>query len=440
MCIEKRGSLGGTCLNVGCIPSKSLLNTSLKYYEAKNNFKTLGLTANDVSYDIEKVMDHKTKVVTSLCGGIEQLLKKNKVDYLKGTGTFKSTDTLNVELIDGSVKEVKAKNVIIATGSEPNNLPGGILPINENNVVSSTGALSLKKVPKKMIVVGAGVIGLELGSVYSRFGTQVEVVEYLDKILPPFDNEVSTSFQRILAKQGFKFHLGTKVVGGTASDGKVTLTLEGKNDGKKSELDADVVLVATGRRAFTQKLNLGAIGLETDKSGKIPVDGNLMTKVKNIFAIGDVIEGPMLAHKGEEEGVAVIEHICGEHPHINYNNIPNVVYTHPEIASIGFTEEELKAKGVEYKKGKFPFIANSRAKCNEDTDGFVKILTEKETDKIIGCHLICSNAGEMIAELGLGMEYGASAEDIAKTCHAHPTLAEAVKEACLAAYDKPLNF
>jgi len=290
-------------------------------------------------------MAHKSKVVNSLCLGIEGLFKKNKVEFMKGYGKFKDAQTIEVDTPEGTKKEIKAKNIIIATGSEPNNLPGGILPINEKTVISSTGALSLLKVPKKMIVIGAGVIGLELGSVYNRLGCEVEVIEYSSKILPPFDNEVSNTFQRILSKQGFKFHLGYKVVSGSENSNGVTVTAESITDSKKIDFKADVVLVSTGRRAFTSGLNLGALGIQTDKLGRIPVDKNLMTSAKNIFAIGDVIEGPMLAHKGEEEGVAVVEHICGEHSHINYFNIPNVVYTHPEIASIGYSEEELKQKG-----------------------------------------------------------------------------------------------
>lgn len=345
VCIEKRNTLGGTCLNVGCIPSKSLLNTSLKYYDAKHHFQELGIKTNEVSFDLEKIMAHKSKVVNSLCAGIEGLFKKNKVDYLKGYGKFKDSQTIEVDTPEGTKKEIKAKHVIIATGSEPNNLPGGILPINEKNVVSSTGALSLKKVPKRMIVIGAGVIGLELGSVYNRLGTQVEVIEYANKVLPPFDNEVSTSFQRLLTKQGFAFHLGHKVVAGSENANGVVVTAESISNNKRIDFNADVVLVSTGRRPFTSGLNLSTIGVQTDKLGRIQVDKHLMTDVKNIYAIGDVIEGPMLAHKGEEEGVAVVEHICGEHSHVNYFNIPSVVYTHPEIASIGYTEEELKEKG-----------------------------------------------------------------------------------------------
>lgn len=440
VCVEKRGTLGGTCLNVGCIPSKSLLNTSLKYFEAKNHFGELGINTKEVTFNLEKIMGHKSKVVSSLCKGIEGLFKKNKVDYLQGYGRFKDNETLEVDMNDGSKKIVQSKHFIIATGSEPNNLPGGILPIDENKVVSSTGALSLKEVPKRLIVIGAGVIGLELGSVYNRLGSKVEVIEYANKILPPFDNEVSSAYEKLLKHQGFTFHLGNKVVGGKVDSSGVTVEVENVANGTKSSIQADVVLVATGRRAFTSGLNLEKIGIKTDKFGRIPVDKHLKTEVPHVYAIGDVIEGPMLAHKGEEEGVAAVENIAGEYSHVNYGNIPSVVYTHPEIATLGFTEEELKAKNVIYNKGKFPFMANSRAKCNEDFDGFVKVLTEKETDKIIGVHIIGPNAGEMIAEFALAMEYGASAEDIARTCHAHPTLSEAAKEACLAAFDKPLNF
>ena len=344
VCIEKRGSLGGTCLNVGCIPSKSLLNTSLKYYEAKHHFKELGINVNNVDFDFDKIMSHKNKVVNTLCGGIEGLFKKNKVDYKKGTGSFKDKETIIIEHADGTIEEIKAKNIIIATGSEPNNLPGGILPIDEKIVISSTGGLSLGKVPKKMIVVGAGVIGLELGSVYNRLGSKVEVIEFAKKILPPFDNEVSSQFQKLLMKQGFVFHLGHKVVGGEKLQNSAKLHVENIENSSKLEMEADVILVSTGRKPFTDKLGLKNIGIETDKLGRIPVGKHCETSIKGIYAIGDVVEGPMLAHKGEEEGVAVVEHIVGDYSHVNYNTIPNVVYTHPEIASIGSTEEELKQK------------------------------------------------------------------------------------------------
>ena len=345
ICVEKRSTLGGTCLNVGCIPSKALLNTSLKYHEAKHQFAELGIKADNVGFDLEKIMKHKSKVVNNLCGGIEGLFKKNKVEYKQGAATFKDDHTVEVVNSEGKKELIKAKNFIIATGSTPNELPGGHLKIDENIVVSSTGALSLKKVPEKLVVIGAGVIGLELGSVYNRLGSTVEVIEFANKILPPFDNEVSSTFQKLLTKQGFKFHLGTKVVGGKVQNGgKVKLDLETIKDNKKTEMEADVVLVSTGRRPYTDSLGLDKVGIKTDKFGRIPIDDHLRTEKKHIYAIGDVVEGPMLAHKGEEEGVAAVEFICGDYGHVNYNNIPNVVYTHPEIASIGFTEEELKEK------------------------------------------------------------------------------------------------
>jgi dihydrolipoamide dehydrogenase len=438
--VEFRGALGGTCLNVGCIPSKALLNISHKYHEAHHKFKDLGIHAEKISFDINKVMDKKTRVVNSLTSGIEMLFKKNKVTYLKGYGKFKDPKTLVVEGPDGKYQEVTAKNFIIATGSEPNNLPGGVLPIDEKRVVSSTGALSFKEVPKKLIVVGGGVIGLELGSVYLRLGSQVDVVEFGAGILPSFDHEVSDYFLKLLKKQGMHFHLNHKVVGGSVQGNTVKLTAEDVKAGKKVEIEGDYVLIATGRKPFTKGLNLQALNIETDKFGRIPVNKHWETKVKGVYAVGDVIEGPMLAHKGEEEGVATVETICGEPGHVNYNAIPNVVYTDPEVASVGLTEEELKAKGIAFNKGKFPFLANSRAKCNEDTNGFVKVLSDKTTDKILGMHIIGPTAGEMIAECVLAVEYGASSEDIARTCHAHPTLSEAIKEACMAVYDKPLNF
>lgn len=344
ICIEKRNTLGGTCLNVGCIPSKALLNTSLKFYEAKHQFKDLGINAEGVSYDFDKIMKHKSKIVSTLCGGIEGLFKKNKVDFIKGEASFKDDNSVSVIGNDGKNEVISAKNFIIATGSYPNELPGGFLKIDENTVVSSTGALSLKKVPERLVVIGAGVIGLELGSVYSRLGSTVEVVEFAKKILPPFDNEISSTFQRLLTKQGIKFHLNTKVTGGKNLQDKVTLDLETTTDKKKSQMDADVVLVSTGRRPYTDKLGLDKIGIKTDNMGRIPVDKHLRTEKKHIYAIGDVIEGPMLAHKGEEEGVAAVEYIAGDYGHVNYLNIPSVVYTHPEIASIGLTEEELKEK------------------------------------------------------------------------------------------------
>ncbi len=349
VCIEKRGTLGGTCLNVGCIPSKALLNTSLKYHEAKHNFEQLGIEAKNVKFNLNKIMDHKSNIVKNLCTGIEGLFKKNKVEHLKGYARFIDEHSVSVELNDGSYKIIKSKHFIIATGSEPNNLPGGVLPIDENIVVSSTGALSLKAVPKKLVVIGAGVIGLELGSVYNRLGSEVEVIEYSNKILPSFDNEISSTFHKILQKQAFKFHLGSKVIGGTIKDDSANVEVENVQSGKKHVIKADIILVATGRKPFTSGLNLDKVGIEIDNHGRIKVDENLRTNKKNIFAIGDVIEGPMLAHKGEEEGVASVEYICGEYSHVNYSNIPSVVYTHPEIAFIGCNEEELKAKSKYFK-------------------------------------------------------------------------------------------
>jgi dihydrolipoamide dehydrogenase len=343
VCVEKRGALGGTCLNVGCIPSKTLLNISHKVHEAQHNFKDMGIQTGKVSFDLSKMMEKKTRVVDSLTKGIEALFKKNKVEYVKGHGKFKEDKSIQIE---GENRIIRAKNYIIATGSEPNNLPGGILPIDENRIISSTGALSLKEVPKKLIVVGGGVIGLELGSVYARLGAEVDVVEYADRILPAFDHEISDAFLKILKKSGLKFHLSHKVVGGAHSGDNVKLITENiKDNNNKVEFNGDYVLIATGRKPFTHNLGLDKLGIETDRLGRIPVDKHLQTKVPGIYAIGDVIEGPMLAHKGEEEGVAVVEYIVDGHSHVNYHSIPNVVYTHPELAYVGYTEEEIKAKG-----------------------------------------------------------------------------------------------
>lgn len=385
-------------------------------------------------------MKTKEKAVKGLTSGIEFLFKKNKVDYLKGTGKFSSQNEIEIDLVDGGKEKIKVKNVIIATGSEPSKLPGNVIPIDEKYCVSSTGALSLEKIPKKMIVVGGGVIGLELGSVYKRLGSEVTVVEFLDKITPTLDNEISTQFRKILEKQGIKFMLKHKVVGGSTSANGCKVEIEPAEGGSKQTLDCDVILVSTGRRPYTENLQLEKAGLKTDKFGRIETNDHWQTSVESIYAIGDVIAGPMLAHKAEEEGIAAVEHILGEGGHVNYNAIPGVIYTYPEVATVGKTEEELKADGVSYNKGVFPFSANSRARTNFETDGMVKILSDKETDKILGIHVIGPNAGEMIAEGVLGIEYGASSEDIARTCHAHPTLSEAFKEACMGAYDKPIHY
>lgn len=440
VCIEKRGTLGGTCLNVGCIPSKALLNATHKFHEAQHGFKDLGIIAKDVSIDFGQLMKQKEKAVTGLTSGIEFLLKKNKVDYVKGWGKFASANEIEVDLNQGGKEIIKAKNIIIATGSEPSTLPGNVIPIDEKYVVSSTGALSLTSIPKKLVVIGGGVIGLEMGSVYARLGTQVTVVEYMDKICPSMDTEITTTFKKLLEKQGLKFLMKTKVVGGAGGPNGCKVEIEPAEGGSRTTLDCDIILVSTGRRAFTGGLQLEKAGLVADKRGMVEVNDHLQTKVPSIWAIGDVVRGAMLAHKAEEEGIAAVENIVGEAGHVNYNCIPGVIYTHPEVAAVGKTEEELKAAGVKYSKGVFPFMANSRARTNHESEGLVKILTDKETDKILGIHIIGPNAGEMIAEGVLGMEYDASAEDIARTCHAHPTLSEAFKEACMAAYDKSIHY
>jgi len=442
VCIEKRGSLGGTCLNVGCIPSKALLNISHKYHEAVHDFQKMGIEVDNLRFDFDKIMGQKVKAVTGLTKGIEGLFKRNKVDYIVGTGKISGATEVTVDKNEGGTEKVSAKNILIATGSEPSPMPGGAVQIDEKVVVSSTGALSLTQVPKHLVVVGAGVIGLELGSVYARMGAEVTVVEFLDRITPSVDLEISKTFQKILTKQGFKFLLGHKVVGADVRGDGAAVHIEPAKGGDKTSIEADVVLVAVGRRPFTEGLGLQDLGIEMDKLGRVKVDEEF--KVPNfpsIRAIGDVIEGPMLAHKAEEDGIAAVELIAGQGPgHVNYNTIPGVVYTHPEVAGVGKTEEELKESGVKYKKGAFPFAANSRARTNDDFDGTVKILTDAATDKLLGAWMIGPNAGELIAEVVLAMEYGAASEDIGRTCHAHPTLSEAVKEACMAAYGKPIHF
>ncbi|GAA5821610.1 hypothetical protein JCM10212_002996 [Sporobolomyces blumeae] len=431
-CIEKRGSLGGTCLNVGCIPSKAMLNNSHIYHQTLHDTKARGIDVGDVKLNLPVMMKAKDKSVSALTGGVEYLLKKNKVDYIKGLASFASPSQVDVELLDGGKTQVSGKNVIIATGSEVTPFPG--IEIDEKQIVSSTGVLELDKVPEKLTVIGAGIIGLEMGSVWSRLGAQVEVVEYLGAIGGAgMDAEVAKNFQKILAKQGLKFSLNTKVLGATKKDGKVHLEVEGAKNGKKSTIETDVVLVAIGRRPVTAGLNLDKIGVETDNRGRIVIDSEFNTSAKGVKCIGDVTFGPMLAHKAEEEGIAAVEYIHSGYGHVAYNAIPSVVYTHPEVAWVGKTEEDCKAEGIEYRVGNFPMVANSRAKTNNDTDGFVKVLTEKNTDKVLGCHIISSVAGELIGEATLALEYGASAEDVARTCHAHPTVSEAVKEAFLAA-------
>jgi len=426
-CVESRGSLGGTCLNVGCIPSKNLLNLSENFHKAKN-FSNLGIETGQVKLNIEKMMKNKDKVVTVLTKGVEFLFKKNKVTYFKGTGSFKSPNQISI--IDDKKKEtiLETQKIIISTGSEPVSLPN--VKFDEKIILSSTGALSLKSVPKKMIIVGGGYIGLEMGSVWSRLGSEVHVIEFLENITPGMDKEVSKEFMKILKKQGINFHMQTKVesIKNNKKSAKVSLL---DKDQKKSELECDVVLISVGRKANTKNLKLDSIGVLLDEKKRIKVNKNFETNVKNIYAIGDVIAGPMLAHKAEEEGIAVAEIISGQSGHVNYDVIPGVIYTSPEVATVGKTEEQLKSLGIKYKVGKFPFIANSRAKAINEPEGFVKILADEKTDKILGVHMIGPHVGEIIGEIAVAMEFGASSEDIARTCHAHPTFSEAVKEAAL---------
>ena len=434
-CVESRGSLGGTCLNIGCIPSKSLLNLSENFHKVKH-FSNLGIEISAVKLNLEKMMKNKDKVVTILTKGIEFLFKKNKVTHYKGTGSFKSAT--QVSIIDDKKKEtiINSDKIIISTGSEPISLPGA--KFDEKVIVSSTGALALSKVPKKMVIVGAGYIGLEMGSVWSRLGSEVHVVEFLDHITPGMDKEISKEFMKILQKQGINFHLQTKV-NSIKKNNKGAVVSTTNKDGKKINFECDVVLVSVGRKPNTKNLNLDAIGIALDDKKRVKVDKNFQTNVKNIYAIGDVIAGPMLAHKAEEEGIAIAELIAGQSGHVNYNIIPGVVYTSPEVASIGKTEEQLKDLNQKYKVGKFPFMANSRAKAINETDGFVKILAEEKTDKVLGVHIIGSHAGEMIAQIAIAMEFGASSEDIARTCHAHPTFSEAIKEAALSVDKRPIH-
>jgi dihydrolipoamide dehydrogenase len=429
-CVEKRGALGGTCLNVGCIPSKALLHSSHLYEEASHSFSKYGINCEKVSFDLDGIMKQKRTAVTGLTKGIEGLFRKNKVDYFKGTGKIESA---NVVSVDGK-DQINAKNILIATGSAPIELP--FLKFDEKVVVSSTGALSLATVPKRMAVIGGGVIGLELGSVWRRLGTEVTVIEATPRCVPSLDNEVGDAFVKILEKQGMKFMMSTKVLSADVRADGATLKLDGDRS-----LDVDVVLVSVGRKPYTDGLGLESVGIERDKAGRIVVDSHFRSKVPHIYAIGDVIAGPMLAHKAEEEGIAAVEIIAGKAGHVNYDTIPGVVYTYPEVASVGKTEQQLKADGVKYKVGKFPFMANSRARTNDEADGLVKVLTDAETDRLLGMHIIGTAAGEQIAEGVLAMEYGASSEDVARTCHAHPTLSEAIKEACLqSAFGKAIHF
>tara|TARA_B100001059_G_scaffold211095_1_gene225192 strand:+ start:10805 stop:12211 length:1407 start_codon:yes stop_codon:yes gene_type:complete len=437
-CVESRGALGGTCLNVGCIPSKSLLNLSENFHKAKKNFNQQGIEISGIKLNIEKMMSNKNKSIQTLTKGVEFLFKKNKVTYLKGKGVlFSKNDIIVYE--DGDKRiNIKAKNIVIATGSEATSLPG--IKIDEKNIVSSTGALSFNKVPKKLAVIGGGYIGLEMGSVWSRLGSEVTVVEYLEYITPGMDREVSNEFQKILSKQGIKFKMGSKVESVKNQGELVSISYTNVKSSKKETLDVDKVLVSVGRKPYTEGLNLSKVGIKKDVKGRIEVNNKLQTSVDNIYAIGDVIKGPMLAHKAEEEGIAVAEILAGQAGHVNYDVIPGVIYTSPEVATVGKTEEQLKEENKSYKIGKFPFLANSRAKVNNETDGFVKIIADSKTDKVLGVHIIGPHCGDMIAEMALAMEFGASSEDIARTCHAHPTHTEAIKEAALAVDKRPIHF
>ena len=426
-CIESRGTLGGTCLNVGCIPSKSLLNLSEEFHKVQN-LSNKGIEIGEVKLNLSKMMKSKDKAVTILTKGVEFLLKKNKVTYFKGTGSFKSKNEVSIKDEKNKETIISSEKIIIATGSVPVSLPG--IDFDEKIIVSSTGALKLEKVPKKMVVVGGGYIGLEMGSVWSRLGSEVHVIEFLDHITPGMDKEISQEFMKILKKQGINFHMQHKVeLVKTNSSGAIISTKD--KDGNKKDFNTDIVLVSVGRKPNTNGLNLEKIGVKLDDRKRIKTNKEFQTNVKNIYAIGDVIVGPMLAHKAEDEGIAVAENIAGQSGHVNYNTIPGVIYTTPEVASIGQTEEQLKEKNIKYKIGKFSFMANSRAKAIDHSEGFVKILADEKTDKVLGAHLIGPHAGELIAEIGVAMEFGASSEDIARTCHAHPTFSEAVKEAAL---------
>jgi len=427
-CVEMRDTLGGTCLNVGCIPSKALLHASELYEEAEKNFADMGIGIGKLSLDLEKMMARKSEAVDGLTKGVEFLFKKNKVEHLRGKGRIAGQGKVVVTSPDGGERTLETKHIVIATGSEVTPLPG--VEIDEERIVSSTGALELSSVPKKMVLIGAGVIGLELGSVWRRLGSEVTVVEYLDRPLPTMDSEVSKQARKLFEKQGLVFKLGRKVTGVETLKTKLKVSTEAAAGGDEEVLDADIVLVCIGRRPYTEGLGLETVGLETDKRGFIPND-HFKTSADGVWVIGDCTTGAMLAHKAEDEGVACAERIAGKAGHVNYDAIPNVVYTYPEIAAVGATEEQLKEQGRKYKVGKFPFLANSRGRTNHQTDGFVKILADADTDEILGGHIVGPHAGEMIAELAVAIEFRAASEDIARTSHAHPTLSEAVRQAAM---------
>ncbi|MFG6564615.1 dihydrolipoyl dehydrogenase [Sulfitobacter sp. 1A13421] len=432
-CVEGRETLGGTCLNVGCIPSKALLHATHMLHEAEHNFEEMGLKAKAPTVDWKQMLTYKDKTIETNTKGIEFLFKKNKIDWLKGWGSIPEAGKVKV---GDEVHE--AKNIIIASGSEPAGLPG--VEVDEKTVVTSTGGLELGKIPKKMVVIGAGVIGLELGSVYARLGTEITVVEYLDVITPGMDPEVQKTFQRMLKKQGLNFVMGAAVQKTEVAKGKATVSYKLRKDDSEHEIEADAVLVATGRKPVIKGMGFDDLGIKMTERGQIAVNEHWETSVKGVYAIGDVIEGPMLAHKAEDEGMAAAEVIAGKHGHVNYGVIPGVIYTHPEVASVGETEATLKEAGRAYKVGKFSFMGNARAKAVFAGDGFVKLIADKETDRILGCHIIGPGAGDLIHEVCVAMEFGASAQDLAMTCHAHPTYSEAVREAALACGDGPIHM
>ena len=435
-CIESRATLGGTCLNVGCIPSKSLLNLSENFIKAKKNFSSVGIEIGELTLNLSKMMKTKEKSVTVLTKGIEFLFKKNKVTHIKGQASFKSNNEIIVQK-KNSQKIYKANRIIISTGSVPTSLPG--IKIDEKIIVSSTGALSFNKVPKELVIIGGGYIGLEMGSVWKRLGSNVTVIEFLDHIASGIDKDMSSEFLKILKKQEINFKLNSKVIGVSITKDKAVVNYISNETSARKKIEADKVLIAVGRKPYTEGLNLKKVSVKSDNQGRIQIDNKFQTSVKNIYAIGDVIGDPMLAHKAEEEGIAVAEIIAGQSGHVNYNMIPVVIYTSPEVASVGKTEQQLIKENIKYKIGKFPFMANPRAKVINETEGFVKILAEEKTDKVLGAHIIGPHAGDMIAEMVLAMEFGASSEDIARICHAHPTYSEAIKEAALAVDKRPIH-
>ena len=435
-CVEKRDTLGGTCLNVGCIPSKALLQSSHIYHDAKANMAKHGVETQGVGLNLSNMMSRKDEVVRSLASGISGLFAKNKITHVKGYASLSSANEILVKF-ESNEQKITAKNIVIATGSDIAHIPG--ITIDEKQIVSSTGALKLEKVPTQMLVIGGGYIGLEMSSVWARLGAEVTVVEYSDRIVAAMDSDISKEFKKILEKQGIKFKFSTKVISAVANKNNVEVELESQNNEKETHYP-DVVLVSVGRRPFTDHLGLESVGIVLDSRGKIEVNNKYQTNIPNVYAIGDVIKGPMLAHKAEEEGVAVAEIIAGQHGHVNYDVIPGIVYTYPEVASIGKTEDELKKSGHEYNVGKFPFLANSRARTNGESEGFVKIIADKQTDQIIGAHIIGANAGELIQQIVIGMEFKAASEDMARICFGHPGVSEAIKEAAMATFFKPIHM